>query len=138
MTIVQEVSGVEMVFRVGEYPQKVQTSFHWHENVELVQPLNYPMKMLVDGEELDVGVGDIVVVSEQSVHNFGIEHENTKCIICQFPLKILLHAGEKLKPVKKQITAEEIGKDPVFAEQIAGLFCVIQKEKKGRKIQAVT
>ena len=100
MEITREHVDFEIISRIA-VKNSDDSDFHWHENIEIIQPKNKPCQFLVDGKLIDADIGDIVVVKDQSVHSYRIE-DNTLVRITQFRPKILLKLDVPIKPIKKQ------------------------------------
>ena len=77
MEIIRERANVQLCCR-RVTKNHSDGNFHWHENCEICFPINKPMRIRVDGEIVKVGPGDIVVIEEQVVHQFIVDHDNTE------------------------------------------------------------
>ena len=109
------------------------SSFHWHENVEICQPLNKPSRFLVDSKMVEAEAGDLVVVKEQAVHVFMVDHDDTDIRILQFPFKILMHLDTPIKPLKTHITAKEMKAIPGLSETVNNLLVMLDNEARAEK-----
>ncbi len=127
LEILQEVSNHTVSCKIHSYG--VFTSFlHWHENFELCQPIEKACKFLVNGIVYDAQPGDIVIVNQQTVHNFIITEDNTPIRVFQFSPKVLLGFAASIKPVKVHIKHKEIKKIPGLEERLNFFFDVLQRE----------
>lgn len=137
MEIYQEISGIDMLSRIGKYRNREKNRyFHWHENIEILYIQEGSMDILIDGTTYYAKTGDVIVIPSHSIHCFMADRELMVCQLCQFPLKILLNEGTQIESVKTLITREEINEDGTFSEQLTDLFRIIEKEgsvKKGEK-----
>lgn len=128
MEITREHVDFEIISRIA-VKNSDDSDFHWHENIEIIQPKNKPCQFLVDGKLIDADIGDIVVVKDQSVHSYRIE-DNTFVRITQFRPKILLKLDVPIKPIKKHITKEEIDAIPNLRQYIDNVFDLMDMEGK--------
>lgn len=132
MDIVKEISQVELSVNLA-HNKAHESSFHWHEKVEICQPINKPSRFLVDGKMVEAGPGDIVVIKEQAVHVFLVDHDDTDIRILQFPFKILMHLDMPIKPLKPHITVAEMEKIPGLNKAVNNLLELITEERRAEK-----
>lgn len=127
MEIVHEQSRTEMVFYKSVWHRGV-TAFHWHERIELVMPLEHPIGVLIDGIWYEAKAGDIIVIGEEKIHAFRMEHEDVPFLLGQFPYRILLGSGNEPGALLPLITAEEITKTPELSKTIDSLLGMMVAE----------
>lgn len=132
MDIVKEETRTEIGSHINKCNAHV-SSFHWHENVEICQPLNKPSRFLVDSKMVEAEAGDLVVVKEQGVHVFMVDHDDTDIRILQFPFKILMHLDTPVKPLKTHITAKEMKEIPGLFEKVNNLLMMLDDERRAEK-----
>ncbi len=104
--------------------------FHWHEKYELCRVLKRPCTFRVDGYIYEAHEGDIIAIPAYAAHQFIVPEENSEITIMQFRMKILLHFGESVKPLKTHITYEEQQRDPEFFAKLTALFDLITQEQE--------
>ena len=127
MEILQELNNQPVSCKIHSY-SPFTTFLHWHENFELCQPVKKPCKFLINGIVYDAQVGDIVIVNQQTVHNFIIHEEDTPVRVFQFSPKILLGFAASIKPIKIHIKHKEILAVPGLEEQLNVFFSILEKE----------
>ena len=132
MDIIKEETRTEIGSHINNNKAHI-SSFHWHENVEICQPINKPSRFLVDSKMVEADVGDLVVVKEQAVHVFMVDHDDTDIRILQFPFKILMHLDTPIKPLKNHIRAEEMKKIPGLFETVSNLLVMLDNEVRAEK-----
>jgi AraC-like DNA-binding protein len=103
--------------------------FHWHENYEICQPLDNPCSFRIDGEIINANPGDIVAISEQTVHQFIIGSNDTRIRIVQFKPNILLGLTERVRPLRTHIPYSEIHENPEIERQLNCIFTLMEHEK---------
>ena len=103
--------------------------FHWHEKYELCRVLKRPCAFRVNGSIYEAHEGDIIAIPAYAAHQFIVPAEKSEITIMQFPMKILLHFGESVKPLKTHITCEEQQRDPAFFTKLTILFDLIIQEQ---------
>ncbi len=103
--------------------------FHWHEKYELCRVLKRSCTFRVDGHIHEAHEGDIVAIPSYAAHQFIVPAEKAEITIMQFRMKILLHFGERVKPLKTHITYEEQQRDPEFFAKLTALFDLITQEQ---------
>lgn len=130
MNIVEETRNFDLCSYIGVYNSTRATYVHWHENIELCYIINNPSRFLVDGSPIQAQPGDLVVIKEHAVHSFIADYDDTQIRIIQFPLRILLHLGAPIKPLKTHITAEDIARIPGLGESLDKFFEFMDKEDR--------
>ena len=132
MDIIKEISTNEISSHVA-HNRAHESSFHWHERVEICRPINKACRFLVDGRTVEAQPGDLVIIKEQAVHVFLVDHDDTDIRITQFPFKILLHLDTPVKPLKAHIKMSEIKEIPQLAESLDKLFSLMDNERTTQK-----
>ena len=127
MQIVKEESNVQICCHVQDIFASTHT-FHWHENFELCQVVQGPCHFLIDGILIKADAGDIVTISEHTVHRFLIEHEGIFVRILQFPLHVLLHSAFAVQPLRMHIASDEIALISGLGERLETLFTLMEQE----------
>jgi len=127
MEIKKEISEFDIVCHTKRYDRSVR-SFHWHERYEICRVLSGECKFLIDGQLFTAGVGDIICIKEQIVHQFIIQSDNTQIRIFQFPHQMLISACDTHLVLKPHITSCEIGKIEELGENLDRLFAMIERE----------
>ncbi len=127
MQIVKEESNVQICCHTQDCFSSTHT-FHWHENYEICQVVKSSCRFLVDGVTLEAGEGDIVTVSEHTVHRFLIDHDGIFVRIVQFPLHVLLRSAFALQPLRGHITAAEIATVSGLGDRLSMLFSLMEQE----------
>lgn len=133
MDIRKEISHSEICSHINNC-RAYESDFHWHEKVEICQPINKPCRFLIDGKTVETQPGDLVVIKEQAVHRFLVDQDDTDIRIIQFPFKILLHLDTPVKPLKTHIKMEEIKEIPQLAESLDKLFGLMDNESPVIKV----
>lgn len=133
MDIKKETSRSEICSHIN-HCMAHESPFHWHEKVEICQPINKPSRFLVDGKMVEAEPGDLVVIKEQAVHVFLVDNDDTDIRIIQFPFKILLHLDTPVKPLKTHIKMTEIEEIPQLAESLDKLFSLMDNEHLVEKV----
>ena len=90
MEIVREQEKFEIIAHIKEYDAKVR-NFHWHDKYEVCVILDNSLNILIDGTLIEAKKGDMVTISEHTVHRFIVENKASIMII-QFPVKIILNS----------------------------------------------
>ncbi len=126
--IIKEESNVQICCHVQDSFSTTHT-FHWHENYEICQIVQGSCRFLVDGVLIEANIGDIVTVSEHTVHRFLIEHEGVFVRILQFPLHILLHSAFAVQPLRSYIPSGEIASVSGLGERLEMLFSLMEQEE---------
>ena len=125
--IKKEISEFDIVCHIKQY-EKSNRSFHWHERYEICQVLSGECKFLVDGQMLTAGVGDVICIKEQIVHQFIILSNETRIRIFQFPQQMLISVSDTNLSLKPHITSDEINGIENLGEQLEHLFSIIERE----------
>lgn len=103
MQIVREKKEFDLFCKIKTYHNSNTYPFHWHENYEICQVINKPCSFRVDGELIEASPGDIVTISEQTVHQFIIKEDDTDIRVIQFNSNILFGITDKLLPLNTHI-----------------------------------
>lgn len=127
MEIIKEKCKLELRSHVSSC-KVVDRAFHWHEYYEISQVIKKPCRFLVDGKSICANEGDIIAVSEQTVHKFIVDYDDTVIRTIQFPLKMLLNVNHSIKPLKCHITLDEINKIPGLSEKLNTVFSLMDEE----------
>ncbi len=135
MEIVREPHNVDMIMRNAYWKAGYITHFHWHKNIEIIEPINTVIKAFVDNTWIEAHPGDIVVIDANTVHRFAPQ-KDALAYLWQINPKLLLSSDVCLKPVKCHITSDEIKADSLFSQQLSDLikimksgYCVRSDEK---------
>ena len=132
MEIIEERSGLELCCHT-RIMAKGEHMFHWHENYEICRPLNKPCRFRIDGEIVSAQPKDIVIISEQTVHQFLIDSDETEVQIIQFHPRILFAASEKVSPLMKHIPYEVIKGKEALDERIEAIVQLMESEDTADK-----
>ncbi|MBE6559793.1 MAG: helix-turn-helix domain-containing protein [Ruminococcaceae bacterium] len=125
--IVKEETNVQICCHVQDSFSTTHT-FHWHENYEICQVVQGSCRFLVDGVLIEADAGDIVTISEHTVHRFLVEHDGIFVRILQFPLHVLLHSAFAVQPLRMHIPAGEIASVSGLGERLETLFSLMEQE----------
>lgn len=135
MEIKRERANIELCCRYIRRDAE-EANFHWHDNYEICRPLNKPMRFRVDGEIIKAGVGDIVMIEEQVVHQFLVDSDGTEVCIVQFHPGILLGAFDRLGSPKRHITKSEIRAIEGLEERLDSILALMGSEHSAEKAQS--
>lgn len=127
MEIHHEINPNRLTLKTKSFPLG-KTSLHWHEKIELVQAIDHPFDILIEGERYEVEPGDVVLIGERVIHLFDIREDNTQVRIGQFPYSILLGSGVTPAAIKPVIKREELDADSDFAFKVDGILNTISRE----------
>lgn len=134
MEIIKEKRRSELVCLNKLYKRSNHdSSYHWHENIEICFIKRGDFSFFADGEHIDADTGDIVTFGEYSVHRFMRAKGFRDIYLCQFPVSILLVSGVTLKPLKTHITAKEIKAVPGLATKLDSMFNMLMQEQRCEK-----
>ena len=133
MQITREHTVKEITCRTAVYNNNYRP-FHWHENIEICQINNNFGNFLVDGNMVEAKKGDIVVIGEQTVHQFLITAPSTVIRIFQMSPKALFDKDISIKPVRTHITAEEIDSVPHLRERLETMLDIVENDGGSRVI----
>lgn len=129
MQIVREQKRYDLFCKIKTCNLSEIHPFHWHENYEICQVMNKPCSFRVDGELIEANVGDIVVISEQTVHQFVIKEDGTDIRIIQFNPTILFGVTDKILPLKTHITHNEIKNSTELKDKLSSLLDLMEYEE---------
>jgi len=129
MQIVREKKQFDLFCKIKTYQTTGIHPFHWHENYEICQVINKPCSFRIDGEIINAEPGDIVAISEQTVHQFIIKEDNTDIRVIQFNPNILFGVTDKIFPLKTHISCFEIEKDKELKKNLDSLLALMEYEK---------
>lgn len=129
MQIIQEKKEYDLFCKIKAYSHSKTHPFHWHENYEICQVINKPSAFRIDGELVEALPGDIITISEQTVHQFIIKEENTNIRVIQFNSNILFGVTDKILPLKTHIPCSEIEKDKVLKNNLESLLNLLEHEE---------
>lgn len=104
--------------------------FHWHENLELCQPLNKACSFLVNGVLYRAEPGDIIAIDRQVIHRFLPEMPDTQIRILQFPLRILLHSGALAGTLQTHIPRQALEAVPGLWQNSSALLALMEQEPR--------
>ena len=107
---------------------KGKTSLHWHEKLELVQSIDHPFDIFIEGIRYEIEPGDVVLIGERVIHLFDIREDDTQVRIGQFPYSVLLGAGVTPSAIKPVIKRKELESDSDFAFKVDGILNTISRE----------
>ena len=127
MQIVKEESNVQICCHTQDCFASTHT-FHWHDNYEICQVMKSRCRFLIDGKIIDADEGDIITVSEHTVHRFLVDHDGIFVRIVQFPPHILLHTSFVSQPLRTHITAAELASVDGLAGKLEILFSLMEQE----------
>lgn len=127
MEIIQEITNTKLCCRISKVSTGI-SKFHWHKNYEICQVIKNSCRFLVDGQLIEAAEGDLVIISEHSVHRFLGDTNDTLVRIMQFPLKTLLDANIAIVPLSPHISRKEMSTFPDLEENINILFSLLEKE----------
>ncbi len=122
-----EETSHKMSGQTKEYPAPSQSNPHWHENLEICQVLKNKCRFLIDGAFIDAEEGDLVVIPENTVHQFQILEDMAIRIIHIHPTAFI-QLGIHCKSLKKHITKSEIKKINGLEEKVYPLLQWLEEE----------
>ena len=128
--IYPERNDIKIISRIATLNSR--GTLYWHRNIEICRLINQKRNFLIDGELICAEPGDIIVISECTLHQFLEGGEDGKIRICQFPLNLLLNMDERILPIRTHIRNEELSADPEFNNFIETIFNLLEKEGKVR------
>lgn len=143
MEILREVSRSDIICHTKSFSQSAH-AFHWHNKFEICRVLNSSCHFRIDGNLIEANAGDIIAIDERVVHQFIIDNDDTKIIILQFPIKLLLNFGDVFKPLRIHIKSEELDAHDSLREEIDFFFSILLQEHKtdvlseNRFLQSIT
>lgn len=144
MEIVRETKRYDLFCKIKNYSLGEVYPFHWHENYEICEVINKPCAFRIDGEVTEALPGDLVAISEQTVHEFLIREDDTKIRVIQFNPAILFSLTDKILPLQTHISHEAIEKIPVLKTRLESLLTLMEAEEnaddsdKNKYYKAVT
>ncbi len=127
MKILQENHNIELVCHELNF-KKGASSLHWHDKIEICKVLNNNCKFKIEGKIISASVGDIVFIEESIIHQFLIDENDTRILVCQFPLNLLLNLSQQISLLKPHITHDEIMKVPNLEEKLSIIFSMMEQE----------
>ena len=133
MKISKENTVKEIICRTVKYDGGVRP-FHWHENIEICQVITNSGNFLVDGCMVEAKKGDIIVIGEQTVHQYLIPGNDTIIRIFQMSPKVLLDKDIGIKPLKTHISADEIAAVDHLEERLNILFDIVEKDGGSQRV----
>ena len=125
MEIVREQHIVDMIMRTAQWGAGYLSSFHWHKNIEIIQPVSSSFRAFIDGTWINVHPGDIIVIDANTIHRFETT-EPVLAYLWQINPRLLLSSDVRLKPIKIHITSDEINNDTVFSSQLSCLYKLME------------
>ncbi len=129
MQIVREQKRFDLFCKIKTCNLSEVHPFHWHENYEVCQVINKPCGFRIDGKTVDAVPGDIVTISEQTVHQFIIKEDGTDIRVIQFNPNILFGVTEKILPLKMHIPYSEIQKNEALKNNLDSLLNLMECEE---------
>lgn len=129
MEIVQETKQFDLFCKIKTYSHSKTYPFHWHENYEICQVVNNPCAFRIDGELIEANPGDIVAISEQTVHQFIIREPNSDIRVIQFNPNILFGVSDRILPLKTHIPYSDIEKDSHLNMNLASILALMEHEE---------
>ena len=130
MEIIREHTRSELCCHTVKRNPGEKSMFHWHENYEICQVMNKPCRFRIDGILYNANVGDIVTISEQTVHQFLLNSDGTEIRIFQFHPKILMGISYCSSALKPHITLDELKNVPMLPESLNTLFDLMEQEHR--------
>ena len=129
MKIVREKKHFDLFCKIKKCNLSDEHPFHWHENYEICQVMNKPCSFRIDGEVIDAQKGDIVAISEQTVHRFIIKEDDTDIRVIQFNPNILFGITGKIFPLKTHISYSEIERDRELKNNLDSILDLMEYEE---------
>lgn len=129
MKIVRESKRFDLYCKIRRCQLSDIHPFHWHENYEMCQVINKPCAFRIDGEMIEAVPGDIVTISEKTVHQFIIRENDSDIRIIQFNSNILFGITDKILPLKTHIPYTEIVKNNELRNNLGLLFGMMECEE---------
>ncbi len=129
MEIIREEKIYDLFCKIKTYHQSRMYPFHWHENYEICQVINKPCKFRIDGELIEANPGDIVSISEQTVHQFIITDNDSDIRVIQFNSNILFGVTDRILPLKTHISHSEIEKDTALKNNLDLILSLMEYEE---------
>ncbi len=129
MKIVQESKRFDLYCNTKNCNLSDLHPFHWHENYEICQVINKPCSFRIDGELIEANPGDIVAISDQTVHQFIIKENDSNIRIIQFNSNILFGITDIILPLKTHICYSEIAGDKELKNNLDCLLNLLECEE---------
>ena len=128
MEILRESDLYDLFCKTKTYKASNAYQFHWHENYEFCQPLDFPCSFRIDGEIINAEPGDIIAINEHTVPQFILGDNDTRIRIIQFKPSALLSFTDSVLPVKTHIKYSEIHENNEIENKINSLFDLMEQE----------
>ena len=129
MQIIQERKKFDLFCKIKPYHLSGTHPFHWHENYEICQVINKSCVFRIDGKMIDAAPGDIVAISEQTVHQFIIKENGTNIRVIQFNPNILFGITKKILPLRTHIPYSEIRKNESLKKNLDSILNLMEYEE---------